>query len=169
MTTLISGTTNIDYLITALRLHLNDETEPYTFTDTVLRTRLVYAVKALMPRWNNKYLINEDTNYVERNPHVTYLFADPPLVQHQDERPIVLQASIDVKNSLIYTSSWNIGSWKDDEVSYSNIEGSKSVNESLNRDIEELKALLPDARKRLAQPSKQSLPGFDYPPNEYEG
>lgn len=161
--------TNLDYLITPLRLHLDDNDAPYEFSDNELKTRLVYAVKALMSRWNNKYLIDNDTNDVKRNANWTYIIGSPPIVQHSDERPIILQASIDIKSAALYNSSWNVGKWRDDEVSYSNVEGAKSVEESLLRDIQELEGLLPTARKRLAQPKKHSLPGFILPDNIYEG
>ncbi len=166
---LITTPTNLDYLITPLRLHLNDNSSPYTYSDDELRTRLVYAVKALMPRWNYRYLINDSTNNVYRNPHCVFLFSSPPIIQHGDERPIILQAAIDIKVAVVYTNSQTAGTWKDEEISYSNVEGIRVMKESLNRDIEELNALLPVGRKRLAQPVKQSLPGFMNPPNVYEG
>lgn len=166
---LITTPTNLDYLITPLRLHIFDTTEPYTFSDDELRTQLVYAVKALMPRWNNRYLINADTNYVERNPNGSYQFPDPPVIQSPDERPIILQAAIDVKGSFLYSSSQGAVSWKDDEVSYSNTNSIKAMEAGLLRDIAELESILPIARKRLAQASKQSLPGFENDYNSYEG
>jgi len=164
--TLITDISNIDSLITPLRMHINDST--FTISDSELRTRLLYATKALAARWNNKYLVNT-SNDVERNPNLVYLFSSPPVIQNLDERAIILQASIDVKGSLFYNSAWNVGSWKDEEISYSNVTGAKSVQDSLLRDIEELNNILPVGRQRLAQPSKQSLPGFNNPPNEYEG
>jgi hypothetical protein len=166
---LITEPTNLDYLITPLRLHINDNTVPYTHSGEELRTRLVYAVKALANRWNNRYLINNDTNYIERNPHTTFLLANPPLIQYSDERAIILQAAIDIQKASVRTSAAAAVSWKDDEVSYSNLSSVKFLQESLARDIEELDSLLPVSKNRLAQPRKQSLPGFDLPINDYEG
>jgi hypothetical protein len=166
---LITTETNLDYLITALRLQINDAEEPYTFSDDFLRTHLVNAVKALMGRWNNKYLINNTTNYVERNPYIAFQFPEPPVVQHSDERSIVLQAAINLKRAYVYNSSQSAVSWKDDEVSYSNLGSIKAIRESLSDDMAELDLLLPTARTRLAQTRKQSLLGFDNPPNEFEG
>jgi len=165
---LITAETNLDYLITPLRLHMDDYTEPFTYSDSFLRTHLVFAVKSLAPRWNYRYLLDTNNN-VTRNSHHTYLFPDPPLVQYSDDRAIVLQAAIDIKSPLVYTHSQSAVSWKDDEVSFTNISGHTSLAESLKRDLEELERLLPSARSRLAQPIKQSLPGFMNPPNEYEG
>lgn len=167
---LITDPTNLDYLITPLRLTIGDFDEPYTYSDDNLRTRLTYAVKALAPRWNNKYLINNDTNYVERNPNTTYLMSDPPLIQYSDERPIILQAAIDIINTALYTLSATAVSWKDDEVSYSNKDSLVAYQASLMRYLNELDSLLPAAQQRLASTRKSSLPGFTWAVgNEYEG
>jgi hypothetical protein len=166
---LITTPTNLDYLFTALRLHINDNTEPYTFSDDELRTRLVYAVKALQPRWNYKYLVDADNN-TSRNPNVTYLFPDPPTVEYGDERPIVLQAAIDMLSAQIKSSSQSAVSWKDDEVSFSNISGNKMLEDALIRDIAELQSLVPLPSMRLASTRKQSLKGFSWEVgNDYEG
>ena len=166
---LITSTTNLDYLIDPLRVHLGDFTVPYTYTDNELRTRIVYAVKTLMNRWNNKYLINNTTNNVSRNGNWKYLLASPPIIQHNDERPIILQASIDLKQARLSTNAATGGSWKDDEVSYSNVAGLESMKADLMKEVEELDGILGKARERLAQPKKHSLKGFENPPNIYEG
>lgn len=167
---LITDPTNLDYLITPLRLHIGGNTPPYTYSSDELRTHLVYAVKALAGRWNNRYIINSTTNYAERNPYLSYGFTDPPLIQFSDERAIILQASIDIKGTDSYLSGANAVSWKDDEVSYSNLESVKQRENSLLRDILELNNILPVAGKRLAGPRKASLPGFtEYVGNTYEG
>lgn len=167
---LITDATNLDYLITPLRLHIGDLEEPYTYSDDELRTRLVYAVKALAPRWNYKYLINNDTNYIERNINTVYLFAEPPLLQYSDERAIILQASIDIKNTALYLLSASTVSWKDDEVSYSNKDSMVSYQAGLLRDLEELMGILPAAGKQLVSARKSSLKGFTIEVgNTYEG
>jgi len=165
---LITNETNLDYLITPLRLHIGDYEDEFTYTDAFLRTHLVYAVKALGPRWNYKYLIDAD-NAVSRNPHRAYLFASPPIIEYSDERAIILQAAIDIKSPIVYTRSMTTVQWKDEEVSYSNTVGHTALADSLKKDLEELESLFPPPRKRLAQPKKQSLPGFENPPNQYEG
>lgn len=167
---LITDPTNLDYLITPLRLTIGDFNTPYVYSDDELRTRLTYAVKALSPRWNNKYLINNTTNYVERNPNTIYLMADPPLIQVGDERPIILQAAIDILNAVLYTLSASAVSWKDDEVSFSNKDSLVAYQASLARYLNELEGLLPIGTKRLAAARKASLPGFTLAiGNEYEG
>lgn len=166
---LITTPTNLDYLISSLRLHISDTTEPYTYTDEELRTRLVNAVKTLMYRWNYKYIIDENNN-ATRNPNVVFLFPEPPTIQYADEIPIVLQASIDIKSAVLFNTANTTGaSWKDDEISFSNNEGLRALSESLQRDKDILEGILPTARERLAQPKKQSLPGFTPETNPYEG
>lgn len=167
---LITDPTNLDYLITPLRLAIGDFDEPNTYSDDNLRTRLVYAVKALGPRWNNKYLINNDTNYVERNPNSTYWMPEPPIVQHGDERAIILQAAIDITNDTLYTLSASAVSWKDDEVSFSNRDSVVAYQAALMRYLNELDGLFPMGTKRLASARKASLPGFSLGVgNTYEG
>jgi hypothetical protein len=162
----IDTATNLDYIIEDLRLHLGDiDSSSYRYVDAWLRTSIVASVKALMQWWNYKYLINDSYN-VERNSNHTYLFTSPPLVERGDERAIVLMAAIIIKMGSLENASWSLGRWRDAEISYSNIEGSRAKQESIKRDLEELEGLLSPPNKRLAQTIKGSLPG--YLQNEYE-
>ena len=161
----ITTETNLDYLITDLRLHLGDITEPYRYTTDWLRTSLVMSVKALMRWWNYKYLIDSDYN-ASRNPRSTFLFPAPPTIEYGDEYPIVLMASIIIKEGSLEESAWNAGSWRDAEIAYSNIEGNRARTTSLKQDWETLESILKPPQKRLAQSRKGSLPG--YKSNRYE-
>jgi len=161
----IDTETNLDYLITDLRLHLGDTSEPYRYTDAWLRTSLVMSVKALMRWWNYKYLIDTDYN-ASRNPNVTFLFASPPIIEYGDEHPIVLMASIIIKEGSLQESAWSAGSWRDAEIAYSNIEGNRARTQSLLKDWETLESILKPPQKRLAQAKKASTPG--YIDNQYE-
>lgn len=161
----IETVTNLDYLITDLRLHLGDITEPYRYTTDWLRTSLVMSVKALMRWWNYKYLIDTDYNAL-RNPRSTFLFPSPPLIEYGDEHPIVLMASIIIKEGSLEESAWNTGSWRDAEIAYSNIEGNKAKTTSLRQDWDTLESILKPPQKRLAQSKKGSTPGFL--DNQYE-
>jgi hypothetical protein len=157
--------TGVDTMIPTLRMYLGDLTDPYRFTTYALRAALVFAVKALMRRWRSKYKI-EDNSTVIRNPNYTFEFAAPPTIQVYDEPAIVVQAAIIIKTGIMQEASWQIGSWRDDEIAVSNIEGSRSRDRGLDRDI----AWLDDFfKRRLYTINKQSLPGFNYPPNWYEG
>ena len=156
----IDETTNIDYLIDPLRLHLGDiNSGSYRYTDEWLRTSLIMAIKALQRWWDYKYLV--DTNYdVYRNQQWDYLFPEPPVIQHGDEEPIILMASITIKEGSLENNSWNVGSWRDAEIAYSNIEGNKAKTASLQKDKEVLEVILKPPTKRLARTKKGSLPGY---------
>jgi len=162
----VLATTNLDYLIDQLRLHLGDINHlSYRYLDEWLRTSLMYSVKSLQRWWNFKYLIDENYN-VYRNPNQQYLFPSPPIIQQSDEQAIILMASIITKGGSLEANAWNVGSWRDAELAYSNIEGAKQKDASIKRDLELLYELVAPPRKRLAWPIKQSLPG--YIGNSYE-
>lgn len=159
-------TTNLLECIPRLRLHLGD-TDPasYRYLDSWLQVSLISAVELLMPRWNYKYLM-DGNDLAYRNPTITFLFPEPPVVERGDVWPIVLQAAIVIKEGSLESMSWNFAAWRDAEISYSNLEGSRSKDASLTRDIEQLDKMLPWRSKRLAAPIKGHLPG--YLGNEYE-
>ena len=162
----IESVTNLDYLIDGLRLHIGDITPAtYRYADEWLRTALVMSVKALQRWWNYKYLVDTDYN-VYRNQNFTYLFPEPPIIENGDEQPIILMASIITKEGSLEQNSWAVGSWRDAEISYSNIEGNRSKEGSIDRDWKLLTDILKPPMKRLAQAKKQSLKG--YLGNRYE-
>jgi len=167
---LVSGITfecNLDYLLPHLRIHLGDlNPASYRYTNEWLRASLAYAVKALQPWWNYKYTLDETTYNAERNPRITFLFPEPPTIQQGDDRPIVLMASVLIKNGALEENAWSIGTWRDAEIYYSNTEGGRYKLASLEKDIEELENYLKPPTKRLAQSRKGSLPG--YKNNRYE-
>ena len=161
----LTTATDLDYLIPDLRFHLEMDKSPTEFEDSLLRHALVMACKTLMRKWRNKYTIN--TSYtVSRNANRSYAEDSPPVIQRSDERVFVLQASIIVKSAELKDTAWNIGSWRDEEISYSNIAGGKYMAESLKDDMRELDDLL---HGRLHGSERQSLPGFKLPRNVREG
>lgn len=185
----VSYPSDLDYLIGPLRAHLGDVQSPFTFSDALLRRTLVDAVKALSHRWQFRYKISAagtigelnytasgiDYNYysVSRNTtKYTFIDTEPPVIQISDERAIILQASIIIKSGNLHASSANssFGSWRDDELSYSNIESGKSFQTSLSDDRLELDSLLPSRARKLARTDRQSLGGFTSSVgNYYEG
>lgn len=173
MTIGLTSSSDLDYLITPLRLHIWDISEPYTYSDDTLRLALLNGFKALMPRWNFRYLLNyneaTDNWDITRNPTITFVQAPPPVIMYSDERPLMLGGSVSLKSGLMYTSTFSTVSWKDEEVSFANQQGAKMQEGSLIRDWEELNSYLPERGKRLASPTKGELPGFRNPPNMYEG
>ena len=162
---MIYTTTSLDYLIDDLRVHLGDIAAPYRYEDAHLRHALVMACKTLARKWGYRYSI--DGNYVvARNASLSFEHTSPPVIDQSDERCFILQAAIIVKSATLNDSAWDIASWKDDEVSYSNIAGGKALESSLDRDLAELAALL---KRKLMEARTQSLGGFHYPTNEREG
>jgi hypothetical protein len=164
----ITQPTNLDYLIMPLRLHLGDiDSTQYRYLDEWLRTALVMAVKNLERWWSYKYLLNYTTYNVYRNTQSTFFyFAEPPVVEVGDEYPIVLMASMIIKGGQLENSAWNTASWRDAEISYSNIEGSRARRESLEADRKALEEYLKPPQKRLALTKKNHLPGYKFNPNE---
>lgn len=160
-------TTSLDYLIPYVRLNIGD-TNPaaYRYTDEWITVSLVAAVKTLGAWWRNKYLLTAE-NLVYRNTEIIEEAADgESVIMSADERPIVLMASIVMLQGSLENSAWNIASWKDAEISYSNLEGGKLRNSNLGRLWDELQYLMLPPTKRLARTRKQSLPG--YLNNKYE-
>lgn len=176
----IVSPSDLDYLLGSLRVHLGDVTSPFTHSDGYLRKALVDGFKALGKRWQRRYTIvasgymlasGMDYGYylVSRTTNYVFPETEPPVIQLEDERPIVLSAAIAIKRGQLQVMSPNLGSWKDDEISQSNIESGKALQLSLALDVEELESLLPSRAKKLARASKQSLPGFDFAHNYMEG
>ena len=156
--------TDVDHLIPVLRFYLGDyETRRY-LTDT-LRASLIFAVRMLMRRWASRYTVS-DAGAVTRSTAISFDSAAPPVIQYKDEPPIVIQAAMVIKSGSLQDSSWQIASWRDDEIAVSNIQADKSRRDSLKHD----EALLEEYfKRRLHAGSRQELPGFRYPPNWREG
>ena len=161
----ISIPTSLDYLISDLRVHLGDITTPYNHADGLLRHALVMACKTLMHKWRNKYTINS-SYIVARSNIFPFVLTSPPVIQYSDERAFILQASIIVKSGSITSTANSIGSWRDDEIAYSNIASSKVRDTSLDNDLRELELWL---RRRLSKGGRQSFVGFKLPLNTREG
>lgn len=161
----ISTSTSLDYLIDDLRVHLGDVTAPYRYSDELLRHALVMACKTLGRKWRDRYTINS-SYVVSRSATATFTEDSPPVIMRADERLFILQAAIILVSASLKDAAWDLGSWRDDEVAYSNIAGGNMVAKVLSNDIEELERLL---RQRLYGADRQELPGFRLPMNYREG
>jgi len=151
---------DLDYLIPRLRLRLGDITPAtYKYLDVWLSLALLASVEALERWWGYRYLVDE-SDHVYRNPDVIFPYGEPPTVQRGDIQPIILMASIILKSGSLENFSWNLGSWRDAEISYSNIAGGSSKESSLAKDWEELRQLLTTPNKRLVSSRKGHLPGY---------
>ena len=156
--------TDVDYLIPALRYYIGDYDTLRYDTDT-LRQALIFAVRMLMRRWSNRYTIDAD-GAITRTTAITFDAVSPPAIQYRDEPPIVIQAAIIIKSGSLQDSSWQVASWRDDEIAVSNIQADRSRSSNLDRDEKLLETYF---KQRLHSGSRQSLPGFKYPPNFREG
>lgn len=162
----ITVTTDLDYLIPELRVRLGDtDSTAYRYLDEWLRVSLVSALKSLQRWWRIRYLIDETTYVVTRYPLSTFTMAEPPVIQQQDEIPIIIMASILTKSGVLQNTSWTIGSWRDAEIAVSNIESGKMKDSSLMRDWAELEMYLLPPTKRLTGVVRSSIPGAE----EYAG
>ncbi len=152
------ATTTLDFLRDRLRLHIGDMAGE-KYVDAWLDLALIISVESLGPWWNFKYLLN-DSDEAFRNPNVRFLFTEPPVVVRYDNKPIILMASIVLSKGDLQNLSWSIGSWRDAEISYSNIQGGRTKDSLLTRDWEELTSILKPPQKRLSASSKKHLHGF---------
>lgn len=161
------ATTYLTTLIRRLRLQIGDtDSSSYRYTDEQLELSLIASVEALQPWWNYRYrLDSEDRIY--RNENVTFKYAEPPVIQRSDIRPIILMASIIVKSGSLENLAYSLGAWRDAEISYSNIESGRSRDRSLLRDKEELENILKPPQKRLYGSRKTHLHGYE--DNIFEG
>jgi len=159
---------DLSYLISRLRLHIGDlDSTAYRHLDEWLTLALITSIESLQTWWNYKYLINEDDN-VYRNPTIRFLHSEPPVVERGDIKPVILMAAIIIKTGDLENLSWNVGAWRDAEISYSNIEGSRRKDATIERDWRELTNILKPPQKRLASTRKGHLSGFTQNPYEYD-
>lgn len=156
---------NLEELVFPLRIQIGDIGAIATFSDERLHDFLRMSVADLMRRWNDKYYIDND-GVVHRNPNITFEWSNPPEIQHKDRRPIVLQASVMIKGGLRFSGSGSTVTWRDEEISFSNVEAARQMGSSLQDDIAELNALLP--KQKLAYPVYGDLPGWDISPREWD-
>ena len=150
-------TSNLEELIAPLRVQIGD-TDSTDYTDEILHLILRNAIAALMRRWNDRYYVDND-GVVHRNPNETFDWSSPPVIEHRDRRPVVLQASIMIKSGKKFSESGDAVSWRDEEVAYSNIESARQRSSTLADDVAELNALLPE--KKLARSVYGRLYGWN--------
>jgi hypothetical protein len=156
----MTTTTTIDYLMPYLRLTLGDTNpDSYRYTDEWLRIALIASIGSLGRWWKNRYLLDTEDN-VYRSSELLFDYSEPPVIQKMDERPIVLMACIIILEGALENSAWNLASWKDAEISYTNLEQGRIRDSGINRFWDEIKYYITPPSKRLAQPQKNSLPGY---------
>lgn len=159
-------TTTLDYLIPYVRLRLGDLDEcNYRYLTKWIQTALVSASRVLIKWWNFKYLMTAGDE-LYRNTQATFLFSEPPVVEPQDDQVLVILATYIILEGSLENSAWDFASWRDAEISYSNLESSRARSLTLQRLWDELLLNVKPPMKRLARPVKGTLPG--YLENDYE-
>lgn len=156
------ATVNIGYLLPFLRLEIGDTNpETYRYTNDWLLVSLQASMKALARWWRNKYLL-DTSNAVYRNHSTGVLFLqdEPPVIEIQDERPIILMASLIVLEGSLENTTWDLASWRDNEISFTNLDSGRIKDLNLTRRRDELLSLMKPPTKKLARIYKGSLPGY---------
>jgi hypothetical protein len=153
----IETPTNLDNLIMFVRLRTGDtNSSSYRYLDSWIRTALIAAVEKLNKWMNNKYLLDNDYN-IYRNPNSQDFSFDEAtygIIEPGDKDVIVLMATIILLEGSLENSAWNFHSWRDAEISYSNLEQSRTRNEVLSKLWTELLNTLKPPVKRLAHSRK---------------
>jgi hypothetical protein len=168
---------NLDYLIVPVRMHIGDIAGD-VFSNALILTSLVFSVKWLQNRWNNRYLVYTSNMLVSgttvntpdgqctlatlpgvhdvfRNCAITFTSEATPVIDQDDEYPIVIAASILLRRSVITSSLTAFSNWSTPDLSYSNVSSHRALMDLMNAD---LKALDEFFKKRLASPQKSSFP-----------
>ena len=174
---MIITSTNIDYLITPTRFHIGDVSSTL-FTDSIIMTGLVFGVKMLQTRWNNRYMVytsgmlvsgttvntpvgQYDLGYlpsendVFRNPSLSFASIPPPIIDQNDDPVIVLAASILIRRSAISSSASAFSNWSTPDLSVSNVQSGKMLLDMLKTDEQALNDMF---KSRLAKPLKSTFP-----------
>lgn len=152
---------NVEYLIPYLRVKLGDAVEK-RYEDKWLNTALILAVKESQRYLGDKYLIDEN-GIVYRNPNFSGFTQEYGVIETRDEPIIVILAAIIVMEGSLENSAWDAVSWKDNEISFSNLEQFRTRGSVLDKLIDELNNLILPPVKRLATARVQRMPGYGYP------
>lgn len=140
---------NLETLVLPLRVQIGDTGGTPSLSDEYLHMVLIESVAALMARWNDKYYVTNAGVVLRNANYGTFDWSSPPEIQHKDRRPIVLQASVLIKSGSKFSQSGDVVSWRDEEISYSNIESARQRSSTLEDDTRELNMIFP---RRLARP-----------------
>lgn len=154
------ATVDIRYLIPDLRLTIGDITpSTYRYDNEWLKIALLGSFKKLSRWWNYRYKI-DTSNLIYRNSTLIFGETEPPVIMVGDERPIIVGAALIILQGSLENNAWNLASWKDAEISFSNLEGGRIKDSNIKRFWDELREMVTPPNKRLALPIKGSLPGY---------
>lgn len=169
LTIFVRTQNNLSSLIPLLRMKIGDLNYlAYRYTDEWLITSLIMSISILGRWWNYKYLLDNSKN-IYRNPNTTFLFPNPPILEPGDDIIIVLMAAIIILEGSLENSAWDAVSWRDNEISFSNLESYRTRGRITSVLWEELKSLITPPTRKLATGKKNSLPGYKNNLYEYKG
>jgi hypothetical protein len=154
-------TVDIGYLITMVRFKIGD-TDPlaYRYLDSWLRVALISAVKFLERWWRSRYYVT-DAGLVYRNQYLAFdTDENERVIETMDEYIIALTAAFLTLQGALENSAWSTVSWKDAEISFTNLEGGRIRDKNVDRLWNELQSFLLPPTKKLARATKGSLPGY---------
>lgn len=167
--TLATPVNDLNDLIPRLRLKIGDtDSTAYRYLDSWLLLALEGAVDELGKWWNYKYVITS-TSTIARSTNTLLFTLDEAtygVIEPADRQIIVLMAAYIILEGSLESSAWNFVSWRDAEISFSNLESSRARNSTLERLWNELISLILPPTKKLAGSRKQHLQGFT--DNTYE-
>jgi hypothetical protein len=156
---------NVSTLIPLLRIKIGDLTPAsYRYTDEWLTTALIASIRAL---WSPKYSVT-DLGVVTRQ--TQGMVFDPTVddetivgtIVPRDHYPICVLAAIIILQGNLENSAWNLASWKDAEISFTNLEGGRIRDGNINRLFDELYSFIKPPSKKLAWGLGKPLPGYTY-------
>jgi len=152
-------TQNVDYLLPYLRLKIGDiNPDSYRYLDEWLKTSLILSIRSLARRWESKYSVT-DSGIVSRNTTYTdWEFTEASgTIQDKDENPILLQAALIILEGSLENSAWDIGSWRDAEISVSNIQQGVLRDQTIKNLQTELDSILRPPSKRLVVSARRTF------------
>jgi hypothetical protein len=150
---------SIDYLIPVLRLRIGDtDSDSYRYMDEWLIVSLISSIRALERYWDNKYLVT-DEGVITRNADYDYFTSEETsgIIQTMDENIIVLKAALIVLEGSLENKAWDLGSWRDAEISYSNIASGSTREATVKRLQSELNEYLKSPQKKLSGAHRMTI------------
>jgi hypothetical protein len=156
--------TPLDYLIPNLRLRIGDiDSTNYRYIDSWIVTALIASIRSLERYWGSKYSV-DDLGNVTRNVNYTdFEQTSTTGIQQKDENIVIIKAALIMLEGSLENSAWNIGSWRDAEISVSNIQQGVLRDQTIKNLQTELDSLIRPPSKRLVVSTRRTfipeLPG----------
>lgn len=153
---------NLHYLIPALRVKIGDVSGE-RYEDEWLIVALGLAVKISNKYFGGiKYIVDEN-NVVSRNELYIGFTEEDTIIETKDEPIIIILAAIIVLEGSLENSAWSAVSWKDAEISFSNLEQFRTRGDILDKLFDELNSLTLPPVKRLGKSMVAGMTGYVYP------